>query len=290
MGMTKIRSLFGKRPQTAFVLGGGGNLGSIQVGQLRALMERGIKPDVVIGCSVGALNGAAVASEPTIEGATKLAEFWRGLTREDIFPSTKMGRGPWLFMRNGTSAYSDSGLRNVIKRWNHIDRFEETTVPFWVVATALRSGVERWFHSGQLAPALLASTSLPGIFPPVDIDGDTYIDGGVVNNVPISKAIDLGCKRIYVLDVGNLEKERPAAKRPYEVLMQAVSIARAHRYRYDRDHIPEGTQMIRLPAVDVGKLRYDDFNRTPELIERAYRATATFLGAVTTPAVIAQSA
>jgi NTE family protein len=201
-----------------------------------------------------------------------------------------MGRGPWLFMRNGTSAYSDSGLRNVIKRWNHIERFEEAKVPFWVVATSLRSGVERWFHSGQLTPALLATTSLPGIFPPVDIDGDTYIDGGVVNNVPISQAIELGCKRIYVLDVGNLEKERPAPKRPYEVLMQAVSIARAHRYRYDRDHVPEGVQMIRLPAIDVGKLRYDDFNRTAELIERSYRASVAFLGAGSSNTAFAQSA
>ncbi len=289
MGMA-IRSLFGKRPHTAFVLGGGGNLGAIQVGQLRALLERGIKPDVVIGCSVGALNGAALASEPTVEGMARLADLWRSLQREDIFPSTKMGRGPWLFMRNGTSAYSDSGLRQLIKRWNHIEKFEEAKLPMWVVATSLHHGVERWFHSGQLMPALLASTSLPGIFPPVDIDGDTYIDGGVVNNVPVSKALDLGCKRIFVLDVGNLEKERPTAKRPYEVLMQAVSIARAHRFRYDRDHIPSNVQLVQMPSIDVGKLRYDDFHRTAELIERSYRASVTLLGTNASATTLAESA
>lgn len=285
-----IRSLFAKAPHTAFVLGGGGNLGAIQVGQLRALLERGIKPDVVIGCSVGALNGAALASEPTVEGVARLAELWRGLHREDIFPSTRMGRGPWLFMRNGSSAYSDGGIRNLIHRWNHIEKFEEAKLPFWVVATSLHHGVERWFHSGQLLPALLASTSLPGIFPPVDIDGDTYIDGGVVNNIPVSKAIDLGCKRIFVLDVGNLEKERPEPRRPYEVLMQAVSIARAHRYRYDRDHVPSNVQLLPMPTIDVGKLRYDDFHRTSELIDRAYAASAAFLNAGSRTATLADSA
>jgi NTE family protein len=285
-----IRSLFHKRPQTAFVLGGGGNLGAIQVGQLRALLERGIKPDVVIGCSVGALNGMALASEPSTEGVSRLSGLWKGLQREDIFPSTKMGRGPWLFMRNGSSAYGDSGLRRLIQRWNHITKFEEAKVPVWVVATSLRHGVERWFHSGNLMNPLLASTSLPGIFPPVDIDGETYIDGGVVNNVPVSKAIELGCKRIYVLDVGNLEKERPSAKRPYEVLMQAVSIARAHRFRYDRDHVPQGVQLIQLPTIDVGKLRFDDFHRTAELIDRSYAASKAYLNAGVTTPTLAESA
>jgi len=286
-----IRSLFTRPPHTAFVLGGGGNLGAIQVGQLQALLERGIKPDVVIGCSVGALNGAALASEPTVEGVNRLAGLWRNLHREDIFPSTKMGRGPWLFMRNGTSAYSDSGLRQLVQSWNHIEKFEEATLPLWVVATSLHHGVERWFHSGHLMPALLASTSLPGIFPPVDIDGESYIDGGVVNNVPISKALDLGCKRIFVLDVGNLEKERPSAKRPYEVLMQAVSIARAHRLRYDRDHVPSNVQLRNMPSIDVGKLRYDDFHRTAELIERSYEASKAFLNAGSTaPTTLAASA
>src|SRR2546425_1601110 len=103
-----------RRPETAFVLGGGGNLGAIQVGQLRALLERGIVPDVVVGCSVGALNAAAVAGNPSPDEVDRLVGLWSTLTRDDIFPSSKLTRGPWLFVRNGLSAFPNAGLRHVI--------------------------------------------------------------------------------------------------------------------------------------------------------------------------------
>ncbi|MGH2760880.1 MAG: patatin-like phospholipase family protein [Actinomycetota bacterium] len=272
-----IRNLFHQKPRTAFVLGGGGNLGAVQVGQLKALLTSGIIPDVVIGCSVGALNGAAIAGEPTLDEIDRLAELWRRLSREDIFPASKLGRGPWMFVRNGLSAFSDNGLRRVIDGWLSYRLFEEARIPFWAVATSRRTGREHWFHSGDVARPLLASTALPGVFPPVSIDGHPYIDGGVVNNVPVSKAYELKARRVYVLDVGSLERERREPKRPYEVLMHAVSIARASRLRIDRENVPEGVQMIQLPGIDTGKLRYDNFTRSAELIERSYRASMGFL-------------
>lgn len=273
----KVQQLFHARPRVAFVLGGGGNLGAMQVGQLRALIERGIVPDAVVGCSVGALNGAAIAGSPTVEETNRLADLWKGLGRHDIFPSPSRTRGPWLFLRHGLSAYSDDGLRNVLARWLRFSTFDEATVPFFAVATALRSGLERWFNTGELVPALLASTALPGFLPPVTIDGEDYIDGGVVNNVPISKAFDLGCKRVFVLDCGNLEREPKAARRPYDVLMQAISVARAHRFRAELNNVPEGVELVRMPVVDAGRLKFDDFSRSSELIERAHRVSAAFL-------------
>jgi NTE family protein len=272
-----IRSLFHQKPRTAFVFSGGGNLGAIQVGQVRALLERGIIPDAVIGCSVGALNAAAIAANPTLDEANRLADFWKGLSREDIFPATGRGRGPWLYIRNGTSAYSNCGIRKLVSRWLRVSRFEEFRARLCVVATSLRTGVEHWFESGDVTLPLLASTALPGAFPPVEIDGETYIDGGVVNNIPISKAFELKAKRVYVLDVGNHEEERPDPKRPYDVLMQAVNIARAHRFRMERECVPDGVEMVRMPTIQIGKLRYDDFSKSADLIERAYRASVAFL-------------
>jgi NTE family protein len=155
--------------------------------------------------------------------------------------------------------------------------FEETRIPFWAVATSLSTGREHWFHSGDVKRPLLASTALPGVFPPVTIDGHVYIDGGVVNNVPVSKAFELKAKKVYVLDVGALDRTRPEPRRPYEVLLQAVAIARASRLRIDQENVPEGTQLIRLPGIDTGKIRYDNFTRSAELIEGAYRATSSFL-------------
>lgn len=277
-----IRRLFHSKPRTAFVFSGGGNLGAIQVGQALALLERGIVPDVVIGCSVGSLNAAAIAADPSVDQAVRLATLWKGLHREDIFPSTGRGRGPWLYIRAGVSAYSDQGLRRLIATWTSTaKRFEDLAARLCVVATSLRTGLEHWFESGDLTRPLLASTALPGAFPPVDVDGETYIDGGVVNNIPVSKAFELGATRVYVLDVGNHEEQRPAPKRPYEVLMHAVNIARAHRFRIEREQVPDGVEMIRMPTVnlaaDIGRLRYDDFSRSAALIERAYRASVRYL-------------
>jgi NTE family protein len=276
-----IRRLFHQKPRTAFVFSGGGNLGAIQVGQALALLERGIVPDAVVGCSVGALNAAAIAADPSVDQAVRLASLWRGLHREDIFPSTGRGRGPWLYVRNGVSAYSDHGLRRLIHSWTQkAKRFEDFRARLCIVATSLRTGLEHWFDSGDVTMPLLASTALPGAFPPVDIDGETYIDGGVVNNIPISKAFELNAKRVYVLDIGNHEEERPAPKRPYEVLMHAVNIARAHRFRIEREQVPEGVEMIRMPTIEIGKLRFDDFSKSADLIERAYRASVAFLDAL----------
>lgn len=279
-------------PKTAFVLGGGGNLGSIQVGQLRALIERNIVPDAVVGCSVGALNGAAIAARPTTAEVDRLAELWQGLNREDIFPSHGRTRGPWLFIRSGRSAYSDHGLRRLIHRWLPARSFSDLQVPLHAVATALHTGREHWFDHGDIAPALLASTALPGFLPPVSVDGEEFIDGGVVNNVPVSKAYQLGVERIVVLDVGGVERERRDPKRPYEVLMQAVSIARAHRFRAEMSDIPDGIEVVRMPTIDPGKLRFDDFSRTGELMERAYRTCAAFLDRLdaTEPATVAATA
>ena len=262
---------------TAFILGGGGNLGAMQVGQLRALLERNIVPDFVAGASVGALNAAAIAGDPTVEETNRLADLWAKLGRNDIFPSPSRTRGPWLFIRHGLSAFSDHGLRGVLGEWMKFKTFEEAKVPFSAVATALSTGLECWFDRGDIVPALLASTALPGFLPPVTIDGEDYIDGGVVNNVPISKGFELGAKRVYVLDVGNFDRERKAPQRPYEVLMQAVSIARAHRYRTESIEIPDGVELVKMPVIDPGKIKFDDFSRSAELIERSYRVSAAFL-------------
>lgn len=278
-----IRRLFHSKPRTAFVFSGGGNLGAIQVGQVRALMERGIVPDAVVGCSVGALNGAAIAGNPTLDEANRLSALWKSLTRDDIFPSTGRGRGPWLYVRNGASAYSDDGLRRLISQWLRFQRFEDAVARFSVVATSLRDGLEHWFERGDVTLPLLASTALPGAFPPVDIDGEPFIDGGVLNNIPISKAFEMRAKRVYVLDVGNVERETKTPKRPYEVLMQAVNIARAHRFRIECGQVPDGVEMIRMPSIDVGKLRHDDFSRSAELIERSYTASCAFLDRAALP-------
>lgn len=263
-----------RRPRTAWVLGGGGNLGAVQVGMLRALVERGESPDLVIGCSVGSLNGLAMATDPTASGVDRLEDIWRGVRGETLFPGKG---GPWSLLRRGTSLFPDHGVRELIARCAPYDRIEDYPVPFECVATNLETGRARWFDHGPVTQACLASTALPAALPPVEIDGELYIDGAVVDNVPVSRALHHGVDRIVVLHVGNFERPRTRPKRPLDVLLQSFSISRNFRFGSDLARVPEDVEVLVLPGVDPGKLKRDDFSRTPELIDRAHLAAARYL-------------
>lgn len=262
--------------KTVFVLGGGGNLGAIQVGMLRAAIERGVLPDAIVGCSVGAINAAALAADPTPHGVGVLAELWQAEA-----PAAMAGgrfEAIRLLTGRGLGLHSNEALRDMLERtlpWPTFDQFE---VPFHVVATALDDGREMWFSRGEVIAPILASAALPGVFPPVTINGRRFIDGGVVNNVPISKAYQLGATRVVVFHVGNFDRARPVPKRPIDVMIQAFSIARSGRFVVDvASPTPLGVDLVVLPGVDPGRLRYNDFSRSSELVERGYSAAARHL-------------
>jgi NTE family protein len=259
------------------VLGGGGNLGALQVGMLHAVLSRGIVPDEIVGCSAGAINAALVAAEPTPEGVDRLRDLWTSAGGDIVAPVGKFD-GVRLLTHRGTSLQSNVGLRRILETTLPHTRFEDFAVPFHVVATSLRTNSERWFSSGDVIDPILASAALPAIFPPVSIDGDLLVDGGVLNNVPISKAYELRPDRIYVFHVGNFNRDRPAPKRPIDVLLHAFSVTRSYRFESEvRQPAVPGVELVVLPSVNPGKLRYNDFGRSAELIERARIATATFL-------------
>jgi NTE family protein len=263
-------------PKTAFVLGGGGNLGAVQVGMLRAVLERGVAPDLLVGCSVGALNAAMIAAEPSPEGGRRLEEVWTTMRGEELLPSGHLS-ALWLLARKGRAMHENDALRRLVEQWLPFERFEDAAVPLHVVATSLRTCREHWFSTGPVVKAILASAALPAVFPPVDIDGEQFIDGGVVDNVPISRAVALGARRVYVFHVGNFDRARPEAKRPLDVLLQAFSIARSHRFLSEMASPPADVELVTLPAIDPGGLRRNDFARSAQLIERAYATTAAFL-------------
>ena len=265
------------RPRTAFVLGGGGNLGAVQVGMLRALLERHIRPDVLIGCSVGALNAAAMAADPSLEGVARLERIWLELDANALFGPNHSLSGFLLLARRRVSMQSNDGMRQLIERALPYRTFEEAAVPLHVVATSLRSGREVWFSTGPVIEPILASAALPGVFPPVELDGDMFIDGGVVDNVPMSRAFELQSPSVYVLHPGNFTRPRAQPRRPVDVLLQAFSIARNHRFFSEADAPPDGVELVKLPAVDPGNLRYNDFRRSRELMARGHAAAAAYL-------------
>ena len=262
--------------RTVFVLGGGGNLGAVQVGMLRAVVERGFRPDAVVGCSVGAINAAGIAADPTPAGVDRLDQLWRTLDGETICPSGRLN-GFLLLARRYRSLQSNEGLRRLLQAELPHSEFEEYAVPLHVVATSLRTGTEKWFCRGPVVEPILASASLPAVFPPVEIDGDPLVDGAVVNNVPISKALELGATRVVVFHVGNFDKPRPMPKRPLDALLQSFSISRNFRFLQESDAAGRAVDLIVLPGIDPGSIRYNDFGRAAELITRAYAATRAFL-------------
>lgn len=277
--MSRIRELLRRRPRrTAFVLSGGGNLGALQVGMLRALFERRIAPDLVLGCSVGALNGAAIAHDPSLATVGRMQDQWRGLADHDVMPAGLLPTTVQL-ARKGVAIHDNANLRKVVETMLPVRRFEELAVPFQCVAVALAEGRETWFSEGDVVAPILASAALPAVYPPVEIDGVAYLDGAIVNDVPVSRAVELGADRIFVLHVGSWDRPRPEPKRPLDMAMYAYWLARRSRFQRDLAAIPPNIEVIVLPPGATPLIRYNDFGHSDEMIATSYKATSTFLDA-----------
>jgi NTE family protein len=269
--------------KVAFVLGGGGRLGACEVGMLRALLEKNIVPDLIVGTSIGAMNGAAVAVSPEIATIDRLEEIWTTLDKNEVFSGGVLS-GAANLVRTRTSLQSNGPLRRLIEQMLPAKTFADLQVPFQCVAASVERAAEHWFSEGSLVDAILASTAVPGILPPVKLDGEHFIDGGIVNSIPVSRAVDLGATEIYVLHVGRIERPLTAPKNPWQVGMVAFEVARRHRFARDMESLPEGVIAHVLPSGaepprydSLGNLRYKNFRSVVPHIKAAHDATAAFL-------------
>ncbi len=260
-------------PRTALVLAGGGTRGALQIGMLQVLTEHGFVPDRIYGASVGAVNGTAFAGDPTRRGVERMTEIWRGLTRESVYPQGRL-HGPWLYFQQRDSVFVNSGLRKVIEDGIGFERLEDAVIPVEVVATSLTDGGERWFTYGPAAQAVLASSAVPAIFPPVEIDGERYIDGGVVNNVPIRRAIDAGATRIVVLLCAPPVYTPASPKRPVEAMFNALMISIHARFARDMAQLPPGVEVIVCTGSESATRDFDDFSTTEALIAQGREEAA----------------
>ena len=261
---------------TAFVLGGGGNLGAVQVGMLRALLEHDIAPDAVFGCSVGALNGAALCEEPTVENVERLTELWLNLHGKDVMPTGWFSTAVQL-ARRGEALHTLGALRELIESFLTAENFDDLAVHFECVVTAIDEAAEVWLDHGSLVDAILASSAIPSVYPSVVIDGVRYRDGAIVNDVPISRAVDWGATKIYVLHVGTFDRPRLEPKRPLDVAVEAYWIARRHRFTRDLHSLPADVEAVLLPTGAPPRLPYNDFSHSEELMTNAYRASTALL-------------
>jgi len=270
---------------TAFVLGGGGVLGAAEVGMLQALFEHGVRPDLVVGTSVGAINGAFVAADPAPGAVDRLRVLWAELAAERVFAGSVLSRVGTL-VRTRTHLHPREPLRDLLAAHLPVRTFAELHVPFQCVAASIERAAERWFTDGPLAEAVLASCAVPGLLPPVELDGEHFLDGGLVHSIPVGRAVALGADTVYVLHVGRIDRPLRPPTRPWEVATVAFEIARRHRFAADLAALPPGVTVHVLPAGDTAApppaatLRYRDFSGVPARIEQAHAAARGYLDGV----------
>ncbi|GAB3774931.1 NTE family protein [Nocardioides ginsengisegetis] len=268
---------------TAFVLGGGGVLGAVEVGMLRALFERGITPDLVLGTSVGALNGAMVARDPTLDSLERLTELWRGASENsrEVYGDRAL-RTVRRAVATGTHIYSAKPLKKRLAEELGEITFEELPVRFQVCAASIERAAEHWFETGRVVDAVVASAAVPGLLPPAKVGEEHFLDGGIVNSVPLGRAVQLGATTVYVLQVGRIDRPLTVPRRPWEVARVSFEIARRHRFARELAELPPGVEAHVLPARgtstrDDTLLGTRDFSTVLQRIEETYDASVAYL-------------
>ncbi len=262
--------------RTAFVLAGGGSLGAVQVGMLKALVRHGVVPDLVVGASVGAINGAYFAAEPNRDGVARLEDIWQRLEGGDVFPFSPLDSLLGLIGKRDHFVAA-SGLQTLLEAELPLFFLEDARVPCHVVATDALTGDEVVLSSGHAVTALLASAAIPAIFPPVVI-GDRYLmDGGVANNTPISTAIRLGATRIIALPTGMSCAIEEPPRGAMAVAMHALNLLVMQQLQKDVDLFSSQAQLIVVPPLCPLTTTPYDFSRSAELIRRAEGTTRLWL-------------
>jgi len=265
--------------RSAIVLGGGGVFGATQVGMLRALLESDFRPDMVIGTSVGAMNGAAIAANPTQAGVDVLADLWNSLGRTGMFTENVLARAGTL-ARYRTHLFSPAPLRMLLT--SHLPAtFEELTIPFQCVAASIERSVAHWFSAGGLIDAVMASSAVPGLLPPVVLDGEHFLDGGLVHSIPVGRALALGAREIYVLHVGRIEQPLAAPRSLWDVCLISFEVARRHRFVEEMASLPTEVRVHVLPSgeerMPLVSMRYRHAKLAAARIQRGYEAAAEYL-------------
>jgi NTE family protein len=261
--------------KTAFVLAGGGSLGAVQVGMMRALDAHGIKPDLVVGSSVGAINGAHYAGAPTPQGIEQLRQIWLGLRRADIFPlglETMLG----LFLGRGFLV-SSQGLRNLFDRNLRYRSLEAAQVPLYVIATDVLSGEAVALSNGSVADAIMASCAIPAAFAPVRIQDRYLVDGAIASNTPVRIAARLGATRMIVLPTGFGCALTMLPRGTIATALHALTLVIARQLVSDLESMAGAVEIITVPPLCPLQCSPYDFSRTGELIERAAESTQKWL-------------
>lgn len=271
-------------PRTAFVLGGGGLLGAAEVGMLHALDDAGIDPDVVLGTSIGAINGAMFAAYPSADAVARLEHVWTSEVSRAVFGASAWQRVGTI-AKSWTHTHPVGPLRDLLAKEVGDVAIEDLPTPFQCVAASIERASEHWFTEGSLVDALLATTAVPGLLPPAKVGGEHFLDGGLVHSIPLGRAVALGADTVYVMQVGRIERPLTPPTKPWEVAAVSFEIARRHRFTAELAAVPDHVTVHVLPTgdreppkySDTSALKYRDTSRVSDRIDLAYAASANYL-------------
>ncbi|MGH7894115.1 MAG: patatin-like phospholipase family protein [Candidatus Binatia bacterium] len=260
---------------TAFVLAGGGSFGAVQVGMLRELLAQGVVPDLVVGSSVGAINGAYLAGAPTPDGVARLESIWRGMRRRELFPLT--WRSVMGLIARRDFMVDASGLRRLLEDQLPFQDLERAAVPLHVVATDLLGGGAVRLSTGSVVDAVLASCAIPAVFPPMPIGGRYLIDGAVASNTPIRVAVELGARRLVVLPTGFACSLDSPPRGAIANALHAITLMIAHQLVSDLEHYGAQAEIITVPPLCPLSVSPYDFSHAGDLIEKSAAQTRRWL-------------
>lgn len=256
----------GTAAKTAFVFAGGGSLGAIQVGMLRTLLSCGVRPDFVVGSSVGAINASYFAAAPDAAGVAALERIWAGLRRSDVFPVTL--RSALGLISHPGYLVDPSGLRRLIETNLPSPRLEDAALPLHIMATNQQGQPVR-LSSGSAVDAILASTAIPGVFPPVEIAGEALMDGAIAANTPLFLAAELGASRIIVLPTGYACALQEPPRRAVAKALHAITLLIAWQLMHELERISHDIDVHLVPTLCPLAVSPFDFSASIELMDRA---------------------
>jgi NTE family protein len=263
------------KPKTAFVFAGGGSFGAIQVGMMQALVAHGLTADLVVGSSVGAMNGAYYAGAPTLDGVKQLAAIWRGLTRHDVFPISLRSFVGFLWRRD--FLISHSGVRRLIEHHLPYKNLEQAKIPVHIVTTNIVSGETVVLSEGSAAEAIVASTAIPGAFAPVKYRDLFLADGAISSNTPINIAIEKGARRLIIMPTGFACAGHAPPEGAVATALHALTLLIARQMTTELEYLDSAIEYYVVPPLCPLVGSPYDFSRTDDHIARAVKSTEQWI-------------
>jgi NTE family protein len=242
---------------------------------MHSLAAHGISADMVVGSSVGALNGAYYAGDPTLEGVRQLETIWRGLTRQDVFPITWRTLLGFIWRRDFLIPHD--GIRKLLDDHLPYRNLQDAKLPVHIVTTDLVSGDSVVLSEGSAAEAIVASTAIPGAFAPVRYKDYYLADGAISSNTPIRVAVAKGARRLIILPTGYACATHAPPTGAVANALHALTLLIARQLVSELEGLSLDIEYFVVPPLCPLVGSPYDFTRTADHIERAIQSTDAWL-------------